>query len=106
MGLCVIFYVKNKTDDQSILGLAKNIGENAIILSNDRFKDWTERKYPGIYDDVVKNNLVGGYQFKKVQENAERYEFSCPGLVKKLGKMKKKKNSTGLKKKKKKKKKK
>ena len=86
--LCVNFYVKNKTDDRSSLGLAKNIGENATILSNDRFRDWTEKEYPGIYDELVKDNLVGGFNFKKIRGNAERYEFSCPDLVQRLKSLK------------------
>ena len=89
--LCVNIYVKNETDDLSILGLAKNIGKNALILSNDKFRDWTE-KYPGIYDEVIKNNLVDGFRFRKDSNDPLGYAFSCAKLFKKLGFVKKRKN--------------
>ena len=88
--LCVNFYVKNETDDLSILGLAKNIGKNAFVLSNDKFKNWIQ-DYPGVYDEVIENNVIGGFNFKKVEEDTkdgEYNDFSCHELQKRLKKAK------------------
>ena len=84
---CFIFYVKHKTDDLSILELAKIDNKNSWILSNDKFRDWLEKK-PGEYDRIIANRVISDFWFGNYGESLSRYKFHCPQIKERILKIK------------------
>merc|ERR1712048_1319677 len=80
---CFIFYVKHQTDDLAILELAKNDSRNTWILSNDKFRDWLEKR-PGEYDEIIWNRVIDDFGFTNGWSfgRKARYRFFCPNIDK------------------------
>ena len=80
---CFILEVAPKTDDETILEKAKNDCRNTWILSNDKFRDWLEKK-PGEYDKIIANRLISDFRFLNYGEGSSHYEFCCPKIEEKF----------------------
>lgn len=78
---CEIVFTKTKTDDLSILGIAKN--SNGLVLSKDKFEK-EKRDYPGLYDEIADNMVIRKYGFKcDLKKEGVNFEFHCSDLVEK-----------------------